>query len=82
MSSDDSLDDSAAATTNAPDATAGVGAVSAVDVGDGVHFGEGVDFPPPMLTTLPPTPPTPPPNSIHNLSNEARCLNELIKQND
>jgi hypothetical protein len=43
MSSDNSLDDSAAATTNAHDAAAVVGAVSAVDVVSGVHFGEGID---------------------------------------
>ena len=46
MSSDDSLDDSAAANNNAPNAAAGVGATSAIDVRGVVHFGEGIDASP------------------------------------
>ena len=46
MSSDDSLDHSAAATTNAPNAAADFGAMSAVNVGGGIHFGEGIDASP------------------------------------
>ena len=46
MSSGDSLDDSTAATTNASNAAADVGAVSAVDVRGSVHFGKGVDSSP------------------------------------